>query len=114
MVVQHRKEERMTGYDSMWNKDSAKDTAEHVKSRVENYTELVNGEQNPSYLLLIIGYYDGATELYEYGWGESFHFCRFYKGEAFQQGVSVDSDTADFSLHDRSTISPHKWASSLE
>lgn len=34
------------------------------------------------------GYYDGATELYEYGWGESFHFCRFYPGEAFQQGVS--------------------------
>jgi sterol 24-C-methyltransferase len=33
------------------------------------------------------GYYDGATELYEYGWGESFHFCRFYKGEAFMQGV---------------------------
>lgn len=23
----------------------------------------------------------GATELYEYGWGTSFHFCRYYKGE---------------------------------
>jgi hypothetical protein len=44
MVVTHRKEERMTGYDKMWSKDSAKDTAEHVKARVENYTELVNGE----------------------------------------------------------------------
>jgi sterol 24-C-methyltransferase len=29
------------------------------------------------------GYYDGATELYEYGWSQSFHFSRFYKGEAF-------------------------------
>jgi sterol 24-C-methyltransferase len=29
------------------------------------------------------GYYDGATELYEYGWAQSFHFSRFYKGEAF-------------------------------
>lgn len=33
----------MTNYDKMWNKDSAKETAEHVKSRLENYTELVNG-----------------------------------------------------------------------
>lgn len=27
--------------------------------------------------------YDGATELYEHGWSQSFHFSRFYKGEAF-------------------------------
>ena len=32
---------------------------------------------------LLKGYYDGATELYEYGWSQSFHFSRFYKGEAF-------------------------------
>lgn len=35
-----------------------------------------------------LGYYDGATELYEYGWAESFHFSRFYKGEGFHQSVS--------------------------
>jgi len=29
------------------------------------------------------GYYDGATELYEFAWGSSFHFSRFNKGEAF-------------------------------
>lgn len=29
------------------------------------------------------GYYDGATQLYEFGWAKSFHFSRFYKGEAF-------------------------------
>jgi SAM-dependent methyltransferase len=33
--------------------------------------------------LLPLGYYDGATELYEYGWSQSFHFSRFYRGEAF-------------------------------
>lgn len=32
---------------------------------------------------MFLGYYDGATELYEYGWSQSFHFSRFYKGEAF-------------------------------
>jgi hypothetical protein len=35
------------------------------------------------------GYYDGATELYEYGWGTSFHFSRFYKGEGFNASVSL-------------------------
>ncbi len=30
-----------------------------------------------------LGYYDGATLLYEYAWAGSFHFSRFYKGESF-------------------------------
>jgi sterol 24-C-methyltransferase len=34
------------------------------------------------------GYYDGATELYEYGWADSFHFCRFYQGEAFAAALA--------------------------
>jgi sterol 24-C-methyltransferase len=34
------------------------------------------------------GYYDGATELYEYGWARSFHFSRFYKGEAFAASLA--------------------------
>ncbi len=34
------------------------------------------------------GYYDGATGLYEYGWGASFHFSRFYKGEGFYQALA--------------------------
>lgn len=35
-----------------------------------------------------LGYYDGATELYEYGWSKSFHFSRFYKGEAFAASLA--------------------------
>lgn len=27
-------------------------------------------------------YYDLATDFYEYGWGESFHFAPLYKGES--------------------------------
>jgi len=34
------------------------------------------------------GYYDGATELYEYGWAKSFHFSRFYKGEALAASLA--------------------------
>jgi len=33
----------------------------------------------------------GATELYEYGWAQSFHFSRFYKGEGFYQSVRLPS-----------------------
>lgn len=33
-------------------------------------------------------YYNLATDLYEYGWGEAFHFCRFAYGEAFKAAVN--------------------------
>ena len=35
-----------------------------------------------------LGYYDGATGLYEYAWGQSFHFSRYYKGEPFYQALA--------------------------
>lgn len=46
----------ISNYTKFWDKDSAKDTDEQNKHRIESYEELVNG------------YYDGATQLYEYGW----------------------------------------------
>lgn len=33
-------------------------------------------------------YYNIATDFYEYGWGSSFHFCRFAYGEPFKQAVA--------------------------
>jgi sterol 24-C-methyltransferase len=33
-------------------------------------------------------YYNLGTDLYEYGWGQSFHFCRFAYGEPFYQAVA--------------------------
>ena len=33
-------------------------------------------------------YYNLATDLYEYGWGGSFHFCRFAYGEGFHQAIA--------------------------
>jgi len=29
-----------------------------------------------------------GTDLYEYGWGQSFHFCRFSIGEPFYQAIA--------------------------
>lgn len=33
-------------------------------------------------------YYNLVTDLYEYGWGSSFHFCRFAYGEPFRQAIA--------------------------
>lgn len=128
--------DRITNYTGFWEKDSKNDGEEQRKNRLENYTEVVNGASLTVQFvkfcfacvpdLRILGYYDGATELYEFGWARSFHFSRFYKGEGFEQSVSasspqwhdfVSSTKIDFlgfhSWHATSTISLSKWASSL-
>ncbi|KIM46709.1 hypothetical protein M413DRAFT_261257 [Hebeloma cylindrosporum] len=66
-----RVESRVENYTKFWKKDPTKEEDADNSKRLDSYTEVVNG------------YYDGATELYEYGWSQSFHFSRFYKGEAF-------------------------------
>lgn len=40
------------------------------------------------YATLTKHYYNLATDLYEYGWGSSFHFCRFAYGESFRQAIA--------------------------
>ncbi|KAJ7238970.1 S-adenosyl-L-methionine-dependent methyltransferase [Mycena rebaudengoi] len=71
-----RQGDRIANYTKFWSKDITKEDTTHTDSRVDSYTEVVNG------------YYDGATELYEYGWAQSFHFCRFYEGEAFAAALA--------------------------
>ncbi|CAE6507493.1 unnamed protein product [Rhizoctonia solani] len=71
-----RSKSRVVNYTAFWEKDAAHDGDVHKANRVENYQDVING------------YYDGATELYEYGWAQSFHFSRFYRGEAFTQSLA--------------------------
>ncbi|CAE6487667.1 unnamed protein product [Rhizoctonia solani] len=71
-----RVKSRVANYTAFWDNDSAKDGDAHKDNRLENYKDVING------------YYDGATELYEYGWAQSFHFSRFYRGEAFLQSLA--------------------------
>ncbi|KAF9961315.1 hypothetical protein BGZ70_008322 [Mortierella alpina] len=33
-------------------------------------------------------FYDMFTDFFEYEWGPSFHYCRFYPGEAFRQAIA--------------------------
>ncbi|KAJ7915658.1 delta-sterol C-methyltransferase [Mycena leptocephala] len=75
-MVDGRERDRIANYTKFWDKDISKENSTHTENRVDSYTDVVNG------------YYDGATELYEYGWSESFHFCRFYEGEAFAAALA--------------------------
>ena len=83
-----RIENRVENYTKFWKKDLNQEESGDNSKRLESYTDVVNGivVSLRFFLRLLIhltGYYDGATDLYEYGWSQSFHFSRFYKGEAF-------------------------------
>ncbi|KAK1227761.1 Delta(24)-sterol C-methyltransferase [Marasmius sp. AFHP31] len=71
-----RQDERVQNYTKFWQQDTKDETEVDNANRLNSYTEVVNG------------YYDGATDLYEWAWGPSFHFCRFYKGEGFYAGLA--------------------------
>ncbi|KAG2227495.1 hypothetical protein INT45_007521 [Circinella minor] len=62
-------------YLNMWKKPE-NETKEDETKRVDSYTDLVNS------------YYNLATDFYEYGWGGSFHFCRYYPGEEFFRAIA--------------------------
>ncbi|CCH60671.1 hypothetical protein TBLA_0D01630 [Henningerozyma blattae CBS 6284] len=49
---------------------------EAEQKRLEDYNESTHS------------YYNVVTDFYEYGWGSSFHFCRFYKGEPFKAAMA--------------------------
>src|SRR5687768_15461260 len=39
------------------------------------------------YADMVRGYYDLVTDIYERGWGDSFHFAPRYRGEAFEASL---------------------------
>jgi sterol 24-C-methyltransferase len=64
-------------YFKHWDHKAAKDeTPEIREARKEEYATLTRH------------YYNLGTDLYEYGWGQSFHFCRFSYGEPFYQAIA--------------------------
>lgn len=70
-------DEAVNEYFKHWdNKLSAEETEEIRKARRDEYATLTRH------------YYNLATDLYEYGWAQSFHFCRFSKGEPFRQALA--------------------------
>ena len=61
------------GYFKHWDGGISKDDEE---KRLNDYSQLTHH------------YYNLVTDFYEYGWGSSFHFSRYYKGEAFRQATA--------------------------
>ncbi|KAH9975331.1 S-adenosyl-L-methionine-dependent methyltransferase [Lactifluus volemus] len=73
---QGRVDSHFENYTRFWQKDLTKEAQVDSDNRIDNYTDVVDG------------YYTNVTELYEYGWAQSFHFPRFYKGEAFAASLA--------------------------
>lgn len=53
-----------------------------------NETEADRKARRDEYATLTRHYYNLATDLYEYGWGTSFHFCRFAAKESFYKAIA--------------------------
>lgn len=94
-----RVNQRIDNYTKFWEKDPNQESETNNENRLGSYTDVVNGSFYSilfmlvvtsffSSLLFHVGYYDGATQVYEYAWGSSFHFSRFYKGEGFYQSLA--------------------------
>jgi sterol 24-C-methyltransferase len=66
------------------NDDVVKRTAYYVNLHNENVTSEVRNEK---YKEVVTNYYDLATDFYEKGWGESFHFCKQYKDETYREAI---------------------------
>ena len=97
MLDQHsdgRVGDRIGGYTKFWDKDPNQESQTNNENRLGSYTDVVNGLFFFSICVpcltsfVPVGYYDGATQVYEYAWGSSFHFSRFYKGEGFYQSLA--------------------------
>ncbi|CCU76613.1 unnamed protein product [Blumeria hordei] len=63
-------------YFKHWDKGAREETTQDRESRKAEYATLTKH------------YYNLGTDLYEYGWGQCFHFCRFAYGEPFYQAIA--------------------------
>ena len=61
-----------------------------VKSTVDGYTEIYDAgleRRKEHYRSFVNRYYDLATDFYEFGWGQSFHFAPRRRGESFKASL---------------------------
>jgi len=68
--------------------------SEKTKSTIDTYNQFYDAkddgknERKSKYTTLVNQYYDLATDFYEYGWGNSFHFAPRYKGETLPGSIA--------------------------
>ncbi|GES59936.1 sterol 24-C-methyltransferase [Aspergillus terreus] len=79
----------MRGKDAAAQKAAVDEYFKHWDNKdAETETEEVRAARRAEYATLTRHYYNLATDFYEYGWGTSFHFCRFAPGEPFYQAIA--------------------------
>lgn len=83
------------GLSSMLNKNTAalQEASQEYFKHWENKgaaeeTPEVRAARRQEYASLTRQYYNLMTDIYEQGWCESFHFCRFAQGEPFRQAIA--------------------------
>ncbi|ROV91106.1 hypothetical protein VSDG_07823 [Cytospora chrysosperma] len=83
------------GFSAMLNKDKEAQRAavaeyfQHWDNKeAKNETEADREARARDYASLTRQYYNLATDFYEYGWSQSFHFCRFGAREAFGAAIA--------------------------
>ncbi|RAL11818.1 sterol 24-C-methyltransferase [Aspergillus homomorphus CBS 101889] len=79
----------MRGKDAAAQKAAVDEYFKHWDNKAaEDETEEIRAARRAEYATLTRHYYNLATDFYEYGWGSSFHFCRFAPGEPFRQAIA--------------------------
>ncbi|KAL6718286.1 Delta(24)-sterol C-methyltransferase [Lecanora helva] len=83
------------GFRSMLNKDrdahkaASEEYFKHWDNKLASAeTVEIREARKAEYATLTRHYYNLATDIYEYGWCTSFHFCRFAYGEGFYQAIA--------------------------
>ncbi|CAG8948946.1 hypothetical protein HYFRA_00002074 [Hymenoscyphus fraxineus] len=83
------------GWSAMMKKDKAAQKAavdeyfKHWDNKTAKDETLADREaRKAEYATLTRHYYNLGTDLYENGWGQSFHFCRFAHGEGFHAAIA--------------------------
>lgn len=94
-IMHGKSAEQQAGIRSMLKKDPAAQKAaidEYFKhwdnKAAATETEDIRDARKAEYASLTRHYYNLATDIYEYGWCGSFHFCRFAHGESFYQAIA--------------------------
>jgi len=69
------------------NKDKKQGKIDGYNAKYDDKKGKSAESRNADYANLVDTYYDLATEFYEWGWGNSFHFADRRKGETFHQSI---------------------------
>ncbi|KAL9032421.1 MAG: hypothetical protein Q9214_007977, partial [Letrouitia sp. 1 TL-2023] len=92
-ILHGKSAEQKAGFRAMLKKDPVAQKAaideyfKHWDNKLASNETAEEREVNLAPILLV-SYYNLVTDLYEYGWGASFHFCRFAYVEGFYQAIA--------------------------